>query len=577
MNSKQGEHLPMLNMGRKSRQGSAENSHLDVSHSKFMNGEEKNSPFKQPTDDEIFHYRENEKIRKLESKRNTDKLKIWDKQTASMSNPLRNFKNYAQVDRGVSEGTGTDKEGKKKDKYSNYGEREKLLITQAADIISGRKKERENLKNQSRKKVTMSDVVDQKKEIFLVTMTTQIVNKERVKLIDQSNEKNQALEESEKMLLLDGESFKKFGDQTKQQTQDKANQASEESQLRANKVKEIKLLQQALTTLRADNNKMDESACTYKDLKKFLENLTPRDFQEEKATKRSNLLTVEKMKWIQERKRDLSTQAGNTQKTQQELDVEFKEALDRNEIEAVEEFEDNYPLYFKDPDEIIDIFMNLEESNLNMVQDTQKLETSKTEEESKKNKIETQKDEEIKKLKEDKESKKAQIKELENQINQLNLRSQSSKISLKHEGFENLEKKIIEMVKTFQSQLKDSDVVIARPEAITKENLVNYLKAIEKLLNKFIVEINSFNQEEVRNAKAQHEKSRTKTLNDKKLKDQEKVNREIMEKNKKRSENIYKKLGRKDMYRSKIAEKDKSDDEIVVNDEEEEDKKYFEP
>jgi len=120
----------------------------------------------------------------------------------------------------------------RQNKYGIYGEREKLLITQASDIISSRKKERENLKNQSRKKETMSDVVDQKKEIFLVTMTTQIVNKERLKLIDQSNEKNAALEESEKMLLLDGESFKKFGDQTKQQTQDKANQASEETQLK---------------------------------------------------------------------------------------------------------------------------------------------------------------------------------------------------------------------------------------------------------------------------------------------------------------------------------------------------------
>ena len=66
----------------------------------------------------------------------------------------------------IRQSAGYDKEGKKKDKYGIYGEREKLLITQASDIISSRKKERENLKNQSRKKETMSDVVDQKKEIF---------------------------------------------------------------------------------------------------------------------------------------------------------------------------------------------------------------------------------------------------------------------------------------------------------------------------------------------------------------------------------------------------------------------------
>ena len=133
------------------------------------------------------------------------------------------------------------------------------------------------------------------------------------------------------------------------------------------------------------------------------------------------------------------------------------------------------------------------------------------------------------------------------------------------------------MIKVFQSQLKDSDVVIARPEAITKENLVNYLKAIEKLLNKFIIEMKYINPDDVRNAKTHHEKNRTKALKDKEQKETEKTNREQIEKNKSRANNRYKKSGRKDMFRSKVAEKNKSDDEIVVNDEEEEDRKYFEP
>ena len=106
------------------------------------------------------------------------------------------------------------------------------------------------------------------------------------------------------MLLLDGESFKKFGDQTKQATQDKANQASDESQLRAAKVKEIKLLQQMLTTLRADNNKMDESVNIYIDFKGFLEKLAPRDFLEEKHQKKTELLHHERQKWVMERKRE---------------------------------------------------------------------------------------------------------------------------------------------------------------------------------------------------------------------------------------------------------------------------------
>lgn len=86
----------------------------------------------------------------------------------------------------------------------------------------------------------MTDVVEQKKEIFLVTMCTQIINKERLKLIEQANEKNSALEESEKMLLLDHENFKKFFERNKQATQDKIEQASKEANEKNNRLKDIK-------------------------------------------------------------------------------------------------------------------------------------------------------------------------------------------------------------------------------------------------------------------------------------------------------------------------------------------------
>jgi membrane-bound inhibitor of C-type lysozyme len=354
--------LPMLKTGNRSVHNSQDNSQLGQSQSRFNPEDDKGSPFKLPTDDEIFHYRENEKIRKLESKHNTRKLKIWDKQTASMSNPLRSFKHHVAPN---SEAAVSEKEGKKKDKYQSYSERERLLITQAIDTINVRRKERENLKNQSRKKETMSDVVEQKKEIFLVTMTTQIVKEERKKLIEMANEKNNALDESDKMLILDNENFKKFGDETKLGTQTKMDEATKEAHERATKVREIKFIQQQLTSLRADNNKMEENASTYKDLKKFLEMLTPNEFMDQKSKKLQEIIADERQTFISDR------QTGSGAKLQDELNTEFDEALDRNEIEAVEDFEDNYPLYFNDPDDVIDIFTDLEENNLYLVQATQ--------------------------------------------------------------------------------------------------------------------------------------------------------------------------------------------------------------
>jgi alpha-amylase/alpha-mannosidase (GH57 family) len=45
--------------------------------------------------------------------------------------------------------------------------------------------------------------------------------------------------------------------------------------------------------------------------------------------------------------------------------------LSKEDIPEVEEFEDNYPMHFKEPQELIQVFANLEESNLFLVQMTQ--------------------------------------------------------------------------------------------------------------------------------------------------------------------------------------------------------------
>jgi hypothetical protein len=561
--------LPMIKTGNRSVHNSQDNSQLGQSQSRFNPEDDNGSPFKLPTDDEIFHYRENEKIRKLESKHNTRKLKIWDKQTASMSNPLRSFKHHVAPN---SEAAVSEKEGKKKDKYQSYSERERLLITQAIDTINIRRKERENLKNQSRKKETMSDVVEQKKEIFLVTMTTQIVKEERKKLIEMANEKNNALDESDKMLILDNENFKKFGDETKLGTQTKMDEATKEAHERATKVREIKFIQQQLTSLRADNNKMEENASTYKDLKKFLEMLTPNEFMDQKSKKLQEIIAEERQTFISDR------QTGSLQRPADELNTEFDEALDRNEIEAVEDFEDNYPLYFNDPDDVIDIFTDLEENNLYLVQATQDLENTKTEKEKLKHNLESEKDKEITKLKADKESKKKAVEELRTKIALLNKRGQDNKVSSRQEGFENIEKKIMEMVRSFKSEMKDSDVgLMSKTETQTKENLLNYLKAIEKLLNRLIVEMRELEPDWVRNTKNNLEKSRQRDIKEKESKENEKEQMKNMEGKKMRGLNRNKRVGRKDMFRSKVVEKNKTDEIEEVNDEEEEDKKYFEP
>lgn len=67
------------------------------------------------------------------------------------------------------------------------------MITQAVNIVVERQKHRKNMKNHATKKETMTDIVGQKKDIFLVTMTTDIIKKEREKLKKIIDEKTRDL------------------------------------------------------------------------------------------------------------------------------------------------------------------------------------------------------------------------------------------------------------------------------------------------------------------------------------------------------------------------------------------------
>jgi hypothetical protein len=96
-------------------------------------------------------------------------------------------------------------------------------------------------------------------------------------------------------------------------------------------------------------------------------------------------------------------------------------------------------------------------------------------------------------------------------------------VSSRQEGFENIEKKIMEMVRSFKSEMKDSDVgLMSKTETQTKENLLNYLKAIEKLLNRLIVEMRELEPDWVRNTKNNLEKSRQRDIKEKESKENEK-------------------------------------------------------
>ena len=55
-------------------------------------------------------------------------------------------------------------------------------------------------------------------------------------------------------------------------------------------------------------------------------------------------------------------------KSKAEIEDEFYDELVEGKIQDVEDFENNYEMYFKDPKQLIEIFEKLEEDNLEAIQ-----------------------------------------------------------------------------------------------------------------------------------------------------------------------------------------------------------------
>jgi hypothetical protein len=162
-------------------------------------GTEERSPFKLPPDNEVFM---------LEEKKggNDKKLKIWEKKTASCRNPLKRYDNFkAAID----------------DKYipsQPYSQKEKKVIEEALQIVEASSKAREH----APKKEPITQVLNQKKEMFLVQMTHDTIEAEIQLLKDNIREMDSALKLSDKFLEDDSREFETFREDFKRSNKEQS-------------------------------------------------------------------------------------------------------------------------------------------------------------------------------------------------------------------------------------------------------------------------------------------------------------------------------------------------------------------
>jgi Domain of unknown function (DUF4200) len=336
-------------------------------------GEDEN-PFRLPGDDRIFRMREDEKLRKEDARATNLKLKVWDKNKTDQTSRTRRLQELV-------------------------GD---LAIAKVSDAI----KMDDDIVNitvpRRQEKETMPEFIAKKREMFLVQMSLDTKREEIRKLEEKAQMKEEALYRSEQMLEEDAMRFDAFLKENDKKAHDAIKRAEEETKRKQEKTQEIKRLTQQIQTLSSEMSKHREALEDCMRYKKFLDMLTPPEWFKQHTRlhdEKKQLMKVaqhsKKMKdWEvlrrrlveqhrkeietkKELKKDRNRRTRNFIEDEEEDDGEAKVAVPpapRIEDEVVDLAEEEPPMYFTRPQQLMDIFAALEEQNLFLIQNSQETE-----------------------------------------------------------------------------------------------------------------------------------------------------------------------------------------------------------
>ncbi|GMI60636.1 hypothetical protein ScalyP_jg10536 [Parmales sp. scaly parma] len=223
------------------------------------------------------------------------------------------------------------------------------------------------------------------------------------KLEEKAQMKEEALQKSEQMLEEDAIRFDTFLKENDKKAHEAIKKAEKETKLKTDKVQEIKKLNQQIQMVQSDMSKHKEALEDCLKYKEFLDKLTPPEWVEQQETERRNRaqairkgkIDAVREKWEAEKKRvvaaatkkheaELVAQmnaSGKKKRTnrrgegEQKINVALPPEPDyEKEIPDVEEATEEVPIYFVEPQQLLDVFTALEEQNLFLIQNSQETE-----------------------------------------------------------------------------------------------------------------------------------------------------------------------------------------------------------
>lgn len=335
-----------------------------------------NNPFKLPGDDQIFRMREEEKKKRESTSTRTGRQKVWEKSKTEVFSRSQRLKDLVGEEKLMSLADTVKKE------------------SDNAKMVMPRRQEKENI----------TEFVAKKREMFLVQMSLDTKREEIRKLEEKAQMKEEALQRSEQMLEEDAMRFDAFLKENDKKAHDAIKRAEEETKRKQEKTQEIKRLTQQIQALSSEMSKHKEALEDCVRYKNFLDMLTPPEwFANHKKAREDKIARLKKANfdvkykdWEKTRrklmeqhrkevearkelKREKSKRGGHRHSVDEADDDEPEVKLvippaPRLEDEVVDLPEEEPPMYFTEPQQLMDIFSALEEQNLFLIQNSQETE-----------------------------------------------------------------------------------------------------------------------------------------------------------------------------------------------------------
>eukprot|EP00163_Fabomonas_tropica_P003577 TRINITY_DN13085_c0_g2_i1.p1 TRINITY_DN13085_c0_g2~~TRINITY_DN13085_c0_g2_i1.p1 ORF type:complete len:578 (+),score=174.27 TRINITY_DN13085_c0_g2_i1:240-1973(+) len=345
------------------------------------------NPFKMPSDAEVFQLRDEERRRKKEDKEKMKNLKIWEKSTWSTRLVTNRTGEEGDID---GDGMGM-----------TAGSEPAVAPRKGAVATASENKQHKAGKERRKEKENIRDFIAKKREMFLVQMSLDTKRSEIKKLEELAAQREQLLRKNEQMLEEDAMRFDAFLKENDMRAIDAMDRAEVETKAKQEKLQEIKKLNAQISVIKQEMSKAEDQLTNCRRYKKFLDSLTPPSFFEEEMAKKKARQAERRQKRREAKFAILKEQHNLAKQEAEQNHLQIKsmgrERSRKNMARQASVFQpeepppsptmsdvssdeegyssgEDLPMYFKDPQQLLDIFTALEEKNLFLIQNSQETE-----------------------------------------------------------------------------------------------------------------------------------------------------------------------------------------------------------